>query len=596
MQNVFLSLLAPTAILWIGGLAFYVFDRLLKPQDAGVAEAALLLLALGALLWVGPEADPVVYGQALANVGWPGPVPTLVVERSTWILAALLLGIAGAASFSALAEGNAPGRRPDLDGQSDPDRASGQDRRVAGRAGRVATLGTALLFLFAGDWATLALTWVGVDLCLLYAQEETDHQLGRPAGRERGWTAVLSLCGAVALGVALTLWAPGSGELRPWGTALAAAAVVLRLLPFPLPAYSFRPGPLSRDATPGPAARSAQPSLLARLLPYLVPALLGAFLCARLADQAPTLNGGAWGTVGALWAAGALLVSALQAWLAREPAGTIASTASYGTALVLLSAALGLPPGWQLVLGVAAVLNVGALSVSWTQCPYLEIDDPRSYWRVAPTALALLSLAGLPLTIGFPARAALYHHLFAGDLFAGGHWLILVLLIAAEVGLLGALLRVLLDVECVLPADDAPGVSLPGPFDRAWRREIAYGASATLALVLLVLGVAPKLLGVEGLGAWLRLLQLGSWAAFLLPVVGAFMVYRAQEQVADWVEDWRPLLERTLDPRWAYRAAEWALHHLRSILWSANRVVHGAGYMGWVVLFGLVVLLIVLAG
>jgi hypothetical protein len=589
MQNIFQSLLAPTVILWIGALVFYVLDRLLRPQDAGVAEAAVLLLALGVLLWVGPEAAPVIYGQGLADAGWPGPVPSLVVEQSTWVLAALLLATSSAASLSALAEGNAPGGRRNPGGQP------GQDRRIAGRAGRVGTLGAAMLFLFAGDWATLALAWVGVDLCLLYAQEETDYQLGRPAGKERGWTAVLSLSGAIVLGVTLTMWAPSSEELSPWGIALVAAAIVLRLLPFPLASWSSRQRPPA-GAMPASAARGIQLSLLARLLPYLVPAFLGAFLCARLAAGTPASLGGPWGTVGTLWAAGALLVSALQAWLAREPGGTIASTATYGTALILLSAALGLPSAWQLVLGTAAVLNVGALSVSWTQCPYLEIDDPRSYWRIAPTALALLSLAGLPFTIGFPARAALYHSLLTGDLFAGGRWLVLILLLAAEAGLLGALLRVLLDVECVLPADDAPGVSLPGPFDRAWRREIAYGAGAAQALLLLVLGVAPALLGAEGLGAWLRLPQLASWAALLLPVAGAIVAYRSQEQVAGWIEDWRPLLERALDTRWAYAALERALHHLRSFLWSASRVVHGAGYMGWVVLFGLVVLLIVLAG
>ena len=58
------------------------------------------------------------------------------------------------------------------------------------------------------------------------------------------------------------------------------------------------------------------------------------------------------------------------------------------------------------LIGASAVLNVATLLVSWTQCPYLDPGDPRSWWRVAPTAIALLSMAGVPLTVSVTVSVA----------------------------------------------------------------------------------------------------------------------------------------------------------------------------------------------
>jgi hypothetical protein len=64
MKSFFLTLLAPVLVLWIGACVFYVLDRLVPPQDAGVAEALVLCLALGALLWGG-----ILPGEGMSRTG-----------------------------------------------------------------------------------------------------------------------------------------------------------------------------------------------------------------------------------------------------------------------------------------------------------------------------------------------------------------------------------------------------------------------------------------------------------------------------------------------------------------------------------------------
>ena len=108
-----------------------------------------------------------------------------------------------------------------------------------------------------------------------------------------------------------------------------------------------------------------------------------------------------------------------------------------------------------------------------------------------------------------------------------------------------------------------------------------------------MLGVAPGLLGAPGLG--FSLLQLPTWAALLLPVVGAVLFYRDQERITAWMENWAPVVERLLDVRWLYRGIERVARVWGTIGWNGSLVIEGAGYLAWVTLVGLVVLLLVLA-
>ena len=78
----------------------------------------------------------------------------------------------------------------------------------------------------------------------------------------------------------------------------------------------------------------------------------------------------------------------------------------------------------------------------------------------------------------------------------------------------------------------------------------------------------------------------------LLPAVGAIVLYRSQEPLTAWLEEWWPVVRQAIDVQWVLRAAERAAHLAGAVVWSASRVIEGAGYMAWVLLFCLVALLL----
>jgi formate hydrogenlyase subunit 3/multisubunit Na+/H+ antiporter MnhD subunit len=594
VTSTFSTLLGPILTLWSGALIFYLIDRFLEPQDKGVAEAVALVLGMGFLLGSRPQVNhPIQLAEFPTDAGWMGMWPFAVAGEASWLLALILLGSALVASLATLG------------------------RPTHGRAGRLATLGAALLFLFAGDWATLALAWALVDVCLLYTLGQDREQV-----ESLGWTGVLSLGGAVILGVASLLWQQAGGgvwvdqsgavpagalaitsvaatdvaraSLSPWVTALLMLACTLRLMPFPLPMWEAL---FVRTRPQEERPRDTRPVM--QVVVYAVPTLLGVYLWTRLAQWGVTTQGGKWLSVLSLWAGFGLLAGAVKAWGARDPDALISCASIYGGASVLLGAGLELPAGWQLVVGVNVVLSVSVLFVSWVQCQYLDILNPRSYWRAVPTGLVLLSLAGFPLTVGFPARIAVYRTMFTAE-----KWLLLLLIMAAEALIFGALLRIVFDVETVR-SEERPDdiervraeVLVSRPLD--WRREIGYGAGAALACGVVTLGIAPQLLRVDGslsgLGRWFGVPTLPVWAAWLLSVVGAIVLYRHQDVVLALAEEWWPLVRHAFHFDWIYRAIGNGLHQVRALIWGASRVVEGAGYMAWVVLVCLVVLLFVVA-
>ena len=583
MDSVFSTVLAPILVLWIGALVFYVLDRFLEPQDRGVAEAVVLVLALGFALNVRSQIDvPLDFGRTLAESGWWGMPPFLVASRTTYLLSLLLLGSTLMASLVSLG------------------------RPTTGRAGRLAALGAAILFLVAGDWATLAMSWVLVDVFLVHAlsAEQTRQQTVR-------WTGLLSIGGALAIGVALLLWQQGGTsawvdrngvlsvgrvaethavtELPAGVGGLLALAALLRTMPLPLPTW--------QAAAEGDEADESRP--IVRATVSAIPVILGTYLWARLAAWGGVQDTG-WLVVLPVWGALALLVGACKTWGVQEPDRLVACAHIYSGAMVLVGAGLGLPASWQLLVGVNAILSTLTLFVAWTQCQHLRILDVRSYWRAAPTLLVLLSVVGFPLTIGFPARVAVYWSVYDQK-----KWLSLLLIIAAEALFLGALLRVLLELECVLDptlqdaTGDRPGdgrhMLSVGARRVNWQREIGYGASALLALAIVVLGVSPRLLSAPSLGTWFRLPVLQLWAALLLPTIGAGLVYRARDRILDVMESWWPLAQRVLSLDWLYKGLETVLRHLGAVIWGGALVVEGAGYMAWVVLACLLIVLFVIA-
>ncbi len=583
----FSTLLGTVIVLWLGALVFYIADRLLKPQDHGIAET--VVLALGLIFFLGMHGtigQPILLGAFGGEQAGLVSVSALLADPAAWWLTLILLLSALATSLAGL------GRPP------------------AGRAGRLAALGAAVMLLMSGDWSMLALSWVLADLCLILAWKRDDQP-----GENWPRAGLLSLAGAVLLGVGLTLWQQGGSPIPldpsratsapPGDPAQAApwliAAAWLRLMPFPL--QSWLPSAGSADQT----------HPLTRLLAWLVPLVGGVNVWLRLARWDLLALYGGWLTILVIIGGIGALTAACKAWAAPDPQRLVKAACQWGGTLILATASLPMSAEWLLAAGIHIAASLTALSLAWP-CSYrFEMADFRSYWRVIPVALPVLSLAGLPLTLGFAVRAAFYVATFQAQ-----NWLLLLLWMVAESSILGALLRLVLDLEIEPgvraaipsgqnePAPATPNQSLAGwlrqtvwPFLRRvdWSLEILWAGGAVLSLILVLLGLFGGLLRVEqplpGLGRLLSLPTLPVWAALLLPVVGAAVLYRRQTAILMWAEAWWPLIQRIVELDWAYRLVEKGLRQVNTWMWGINQVVQGAGYMAWAMLICLIVLLLI---
>lgn len=606
------TLLSPILVLWIGSLILYVIDRFSKLQDRGIAEIVVLAVSTGFLATAHSHIDrPLLLG----NLTTKDVPPFLAIGNTSWFLAMLLLGCVLASLLLLL-------------GQS-----------PAGRAGRLATLGAALLFLFAGDWGTLALAWVLVDIGLLFTlgqgQKRTDSLI---------WSGILSLTGAVVLGTALLLWHQADGHIwvdsnvsspidgiaasnmPPHVAGLLILAAILRLIPFPLPMWQLANRTDNSESIPA-----------AQMLAFIVPLLLATLLWTRLAQWSVLAQSGRWLSVLNIWAGIGLVITAFRAWSIDDPGSVISTALIYGGLYLLLAASLGLRAEWQMLVGTNLVLSLSVISISWQQCQYLDLHFPRSYWRAIPSGVGVLSLAGIPLLVGFPARVSLYWAIFQTH-----SWFSMLALMVAEALIIGALLRTILDVESTpqhtlpdsdqdMPEKEEPLLAdkvglltfLPTTWERwidrlgsflrvivpntlvsvfgqiDWPRELVYCAASGIALGMLILGAKPGLLDIDGasqgLAYWFSMPRLPVWAALLLPIVGGMVLYRQQDITLNLVQDWWPLLQRLSIADWIYRIVEQGLGWVRALIWGTTQVIEGAGYMAWVLVVCLVLLLLVIS-
>jgi len=593
MDSVFSTGLGPILVLGIGALVFYALDTFLEPQDRGTAEIMVLVLALGFLFNARTQIGiPLSFGQPMADLGWPGLVPYLVVERETWLLSLLVLGLAITTSFSSLA------------------------RPTRGRSARLALLGAVLLYLAAGDWVTLAFAWGLVDVGLLCVVNTGLATADSPRRHQLGWTAALGLLAPMLVVAGLAVWQTSgasawvnrAGALpiaglsprrpAPRAATLLAIAGLLRLMPPPLPSWQSA---IEQD-------QEGETHPTSSFLLTLIPALLGAYYWARLAGWG-TLAVARWTSWLPLWGGLLLLIAAARAWAARDPANLAARLQAHAGAVVLLISGAGGSASWPLLVGASAVLGTSTIYLAWKQCQHLDLFGTRTYWRVVPMAVGLLSLAGLPLTAGFPARIALYWSAFTAE-----HWLALLALIAGEALYLSAALRLLLELESVPgpeshdPDGSAAGdEAAPAPAAGWWRRVatwarwvagqdmVRYSAAATLALASVALGLAPRALSGDGLGTWWRLPTLPMWAALLLPVIGSIVLYRSRDQILRVTGTWWPWVERHLSLDALYRGAGRLTQSLGTLVWGGTLLVEGAGYMAWVVLVCLLVILFIIS-
>jgi formate hydrogenlyase subunit 3/multisubunit Na+/H+ antiporter MnhD subunit len=411
-------------------------------------------------------------------------------------------------------------------------------------------------FIYSANLITLCLSWVFLDLSLLFLiVGQRRNQAASGAG---GRALTLSSLTGLSLVVA-ALFLGGYG--------LSPALVPSLLLVAALVRVSFYPTHFWMLA-------NAEMEPPANALLQTVPIATGLSLLSRLQEFSPQRlpYQSQLVTISSL----AMLAAALSAWAAQDRRRTISYIAINQVALAVLSVAVAGPQAQSSLLWSAISLALG-LSLLNLWLPGSERVGRYGLWLRAPTGLAIASLMGLPFTMGFVGRAALYRSLFAlGQPYLWG------LSVVADAVLFAALFRIGADLLSDLSNKTASS---------EWATWVSHLAGALiLAAPLVLLGIHPPLASFTAevdLPAAAELIgraDITLWAVLLLPLVGGYLLHRGQKAILERSAALWKGLGALLGLDWLYRWLWKVGWGIGAVLCGLGLVTEGEGYLGWTLL------------
>ncbi len=442
----------------------------------------------------------------------------------------------------------------------------------------------AVAFALAGNAATLALTWVLMDMTILAALRFLQPPAPRPVRIQALafnyiGALLVFMAGVTAAGfradLANQVWTVGTMAGLP--AALLTAAAWLRL-----GAYPFQ-----RNIPTGGASRAAT---LLRFLPLTA----GAYLVARAASVAggAPIEGWGWSLVLGL----ATLAAAGMAWLASSRGEALAWLAVYAASSLLLGLASG-----QVEVGALALFgSIGlilAVAMLFLGEPLLgtAMSAAQRGWTQVVVVVGLMSVWGLPPTVGFLYRwGTLRADLEASALLALVFTVLAAAVAAAPVWLIA---RDLWGMRQAQVAASSAAV-----------RDTLLGISL-LAIVIVATGVAPALIapaaeiasgpvglsviadGVRGtpsdVGIFIVALLLGAWLAGL----GLSRVRAQLPPDSRTVRD----LTALLSLEWLYRRRWRPVRTGLGLFQTLANLGAGERYVGMLVIFAFILALALLA-
>ncbi len=449
-------------------------------------------------------------------------------------------------------------------------------------AALLALLAAGFSFVLSANLITLCASWVIFDLTFLWALAASDLGESRATSPPRlGGTEggrpmmkiiprVLNLSGLACLSLLAAALLLGDDSLSLRSSYISAPVFGLILL-----AALMRVGlyPLQLWMPIGVEA-----SLPARSLLHLVPASAGLYLLVRLSAWAG--GGLPYGQVLTIAGSLAFFIGALLAWaetdLSKALSFIIISQVGYAVASLAIAKSLTL-----IVLpSLNLILCLDLLFLSQNR------SELGSLWARAASGLAMASLAGVPLTLGFVGRWHLYHFLLTDDNLA-----FLALNLLAETFLFAALLRLWAVVSIRV---------FPSEF--AYQKSSVVGA-ALLAAPVLMLGLHPSVLrtlmeaaSFPTLADLLRSTSVIQWVALFLPLLGGYLLHRHRRRIFDPVEPFWLKLTTALRLEWLYGLLGQIVAGVASALRIVGRVSEGGGYLGWIVVMGLLAFLFLRGG
>lgn len=558
--ELFRSPLGPATVLFVGAIIELIVGRRLR-RPGWLTGLALFFVVLASALLLGLRMQPVVpifsrpwqpLLQDGANLLWVG-------DGWNWYISGLILLLGG---LGILLELNT-------------DR-TGVDRRPSLRihnslALNLGILGASLLFVGSGNLLTTILTWVIIDVLVLFRSavrlEPGDAQRMTVYAQENR-TRGLSLIGALLLLIGLLLAGP-SGPGQPLlGGVLPAETVALMLV-----AALIRAGiyPFHLWFMPGDPSRV---DLAERLLHQMVPVLGGLWLLGWTTDLGAAYFLSRPGIVALLVLS--MLGSATVAWTASQHA--------YHSTFVLTTSA-----GLAALAGVLA-FNHGPSALIWPTTAFalgggLWLVGERVWegwgWQL-PVSVGALALAGMPFTPGFLAQPSLSRLLTAGGIYL----LFFAIYVAAQGLQIAAMLR-------SWGRDQRNGGSAlrPGDMARLLFASVALGLPLAVAgfLPVVVSAMAslpdaiPPLLGTPPV----VVAEMPVWITLVLPFSAGVGLLWARPRLWPMLGNWPDRVSRFLRLEWLFDLSWWGIDQASNAWGNGLRVVEGAGYLGWAMVFAL---------
>ncbi len=431
----------------------------------------------------------------------------------------------------------------------------------------------ALVFVFSANVITLVSAWVLLDAAIALRLRPAEN----PAASSRAWT-LLSAAALIALLLVTVLGEDGirssltGGEFGRLDIGLLWFAALIRAGIYPLHYW------LTGSPLPDPSDRLAL---------HLIGPLAGLWLMARvhLLAGVAQFQTPLWLAVGAL----ALLGTALAAWTARDEAlrwRWIMINRVSAMLLMVYGASMAGPNAfvWQ-----AITFALGGALLALGQAA-------RAGWRAAPLAwFAALVLWGLPGTVGFLARSVLVYPT-GSPLSAPAFFLVIV----AEVLLAAALWQATVE-KPEDPNPDARGANrfAPNGILPSWYLfALVIGVFSGLALLAVIWGLYPQ--RVATLSPWpgsetvsdlwesFQSTRRSVWLGLVISAAGGAILGRLRSRIFAGLRGWQELTYDMVNLDWLYRAGVGVLAFLGSGLRYFSVLGEGEGYIGWLLLAGVI--------
>ncbi len=546
------SPVGPALVLLLGALVEVVVGRWVR-RPGWLTGLALFFVGVATWLFLGLRTEPVVPTfsipwrpplQSGANLLWVG-------DGWNWYISGLVLLLGG---VGILLDLNSPLAGTNI------------RRAHSSLAIHLGVLAAGLLFVGSGNVLTAMLTWVVLDLFTLVRgaahPEVADDSWNSPQHQAKG----LSLVGALLLLIGLLPAGP-SGPSQPLqGGILPPETVALMLLASLIRAGIY-PFHLWLLPTQGKAVYVAE-----RLLDHMVPVLCGLWLLGWTVELGAEYILMQPDILFALILS--LTGSAIAAWTADDQPNHTTFVLVTSAGLAALSGALAYSVGPAgLIWPTTALALGGAL--------WLVGDQVWQGWGwQLPVSVGALALAGAPFTPGFLTQPALARLLQSGPIF---------LLLFA-----GLVLAQSIQVAAMLRSWSA-NVSHAHQSLRSGKTLRLLVAVIALAVPLAIVGFFPaataSLANLENaipptLGRPpIVVAEWPVWVTVALPVIVGIAIVSNQPALWAQLGPWPARMSRLTRLQWLFRFSWWGVTQVSEGWGNAVRVIEGAGYMGWVLVF-----------